>query len=149
LDPGGHVVREAAPEQGADLIRFPRSSFYQAQAAFGQEAGLVPRKPGPKQAHKLSGELLRFIRETRQQDPAVRHGELVRLIQQRFGITVHPRRIERRLTAPSKKALERIQRPTCGSAGSGRTLRAIATGCHRGSGHASKGWDWRCFCAAA
>jgi transposase len=84
---------------------FSRPSFYQAQSAFGQDglAGLVPHKRGPKQAHKLTEEVLAFIRETRQEDPSVRPGELARLIQQRFGTTVHPRSIERALLRHQKK----------------------------------------------
>jgi transposase len=84
---------------------FSRPSFYQAQSAFGQDglAGLVPHKRGPKQAHKLTEEVLAFIRETRQEDPSVRPSELARLIQQRFGTTVHPRSIERALLRHQKK----------------------------------------------
>jgi transposase len=84
---------------------FSRPSFYQAQSAFGQDglAGLVPHKRGPKQAHKLTEEVLAFIRETRQEDPSVRPGELARLIQQRFGTTVHPRSLERALLRHPKK----------------------------------------------
>ena len=96
----GHSVTQAAAAFG-----FSRPSFYQAQAAFAQEglAGLVPRKRGPKQAHKLTEEVLGFIIETRQQDPRVRIGDVVRLIHQRFGITVHPRSIARSLSRHQKK----------------------------------------------
>ena len=89
----------------ATAFGFSRPSFYQAQAAFAQEglAGLVPRKRGPKQAHKLTEEVLGFIRETQQQGLGVRTGDLVRLIQQRFGTTVHPRSIARALSRHQKK----------------------------------------------
>ena len=95
-----HSITEAAAAFG-----FSRPSFYQAQAAFAKEglAGLVPRKRGPKQAHKLTEEVLDFTRETRQQDPRVRTGDVVRLIQQRFGTTVHPRSIARALSRHQKK----------------------------------------------
>jgi transposase len=96
----GHSITDAATAFG-----FSRPSFYQAQAAFAQEglAGLVPRKRGPKQAHKLTEEVLGFIRETQQQGLRVRTGHLVRLIQQRFGTTVHPRSIARALSRHQKK----------------------------------------------
>jgi transposase len=95
----GHSITDAAAAFG-----FSRPCFYQAQTAFAQEglAGLVPRKRGPKQAHKLTEEVLDFIRETRQ-DPRVRTGDLVRLIHQRFGTTVHPRSITRALSRHPKK----------------------------------------------
>ena len=96
----GHSITDAATAFG-----FSRPSFYQAHSAFGQDglAGLVPRKRGPKQAHKLTEEVLGFILETRQQNPRVRTGDVVRLIHQRFGITVHPRSIARSLSRHQKK----------------------------------------------
>jgi transposase len=96
----GQSVTDAAAAFG-----FSRPSFYQAHSAFGQDglAGLVPRKRGPKQAHKLTEEVLRFIHETRQEDPSVRSGGLARLIHQHFGTTVHPRSIERALLRHQKK----------------------------------------------
>jgi transposase len=96
----GKAVSGAAAAFG-----FSRPSFYQAQAAFGQDglAGLVPHKRGPKQAHKLTEEVLAILREARQLDPTVRAGELARLVQQRFGTTVNPRSIERALSHHQKK----------------------------------------------
>jgi transposase len=95
-----HSVSGAATAFGLS-----RPSFYQAQSAFqeGGLAGLVPHKRGPKQAHKLTDELLAFIVATRQKDPTVRTPELVRLIQERFGTKVHPRSIERSLLRRQKK----------------------------------------------
>jgi transposase len=89
----------------AAAFGFSRPSFYQAQSAFGQDglAGLVPHKRGPKQAHKLTEEVLALIREARSENPSVRPGELAHLIQQRFGTTVHPRSIERALLRHQKK----------------------------------------------
>jgi transposase len=84
---------------------FSRPSFYQALSAFEQDglAGLVPRKRGPKQAHKLTEEVLAFIGEMRQKEPSVRLPDLVKLIQERFGTKVHPRSIERSLLRHQKK----------------------------------------------
>jgi transposase len=89
----------------AGAFGFSRPSFYQAQAAFEQDglAGLVPRKRGPKQAHKLTDEVLAFLREMRQNDTSIQAGELARLIHQRFGTTVHPRSIQRALLRHQKK----------------------------------------------
>ena len=96
----GHSVTDAATAFG-----FSRPSFYQAQSAFaeGGLAGLVPHKRGPKQAHKLTAQVLAYILSTRQQDPSVRTTELVRLIQERFGTKLHPRSIERSLKRHQKK----------------------------------------------
>jgi hypothetical protein len=107
---------------------FSRPSFYQAQSTFEQDglAGLVPHKRGPKQAHKLTAEVLTFIGEVRQKEPSIRLPDLVKQIQERFGAKVHPRSIERSLLRHQKNAAERA----CyagRSAGSGRPLRAAAS----------------------
>jgi transposase len=95
-----HSVTGAATAFG-----FSRPSFYQALSAFeaGGLAGLVPHKRGPKQAYKLTDEVLVFLVETRQKEPPVRTPELVRLIQERFGTKVHPRSVERSLLRHQKK----------------------------------------------
>ncbi|MCL4797510.1 MAG: helix-turn-helix domain-containing protein [Bryobacteraceae bacterium] len=82
-----------------------RPSFYQARLAFEQDglAGLVPHKRGPKQAHKLTEEVMQFIVGIREREPSVRPPELARLIRERFGTTVHPRSIERSLLRHQKK----------------------------------------------
>jgi transposase len=96
----GESVTDAATSFG-----FSRPSFYQAQSAFEQDglAGLVPQKRGPKQAHKLTDEVLTFIGEVRQKEPSIRLPDLVKQIEQRFGTTVHPRSIERGLLRHQKK----------------------------------------------
>ncbi len=96
----GQSVTDASANFG-----FSRPSFYQALSAFEQDglAGLVPHKRGPKQAHKLTEEVLAFIGEMRQKEPSVRLPDLVKLIQDRFGIRVHPRSIERSLLRHQKK----------------------------------------------
>jgi transposase len=96
----GHSITRAATAFG-----FSRPSFYQALSALEQDglAGLVPHKRGPKQAHKLTNEVMDFIADIRQKQPEVRIAELRRLIQERFGITVHPRSIQRSLLRHQKK----------------------------------------------
>jgi transposase len=96
----GKSVTDAVADFG-----FSRPSFYQAQSAFEQDglAGLVPRKRGPKQAHKLTDEVLTFIGEVRQKEPSIRLPDLVKQIQERFGTKVHPRSIERSLLRHQKK----------------------------------------------
>jgi len=93
VETDGQSVTEAAASFG-----FSRPSFYQALCAFEQKGlvGLVPHKRGPKQAHKLTD-------EKRQEEPLLRPAELVRLVREQFGTTVHPRSIERRLRRHQKK----------------------------------------------
>ena len=96
----GQTVSRAAANFG-----FSRPSFYQAQAAFQQGGlpALMPQKRGPKQAHKLTAEVLAFARQAQQEDPSLRPPALALLVQEKYGITVHPRSIERALTRHQKK----------------------------------------------
>jgi transposase len=96
----GRSVTDAATNFG-----FSRPSFYQAQSAFEQDglAGLVPHKRGPKEAHKITEEVLTFIGDVRQKEPSIRLPDLVNRIEERFGIKVHPRSIERSLLRHQKK----------------------------------------------
>ena len=87
---------------------FSRPSFYEAAAALddGGLAGLVPARPGPRRAHKMSDEVVTFAQQRLQADPELRPADLVGPIEDRFGVRVHPRSIER--------ALARAARPKSG-----------------------------------
>ena len=91
--------------QSAANFGFSRPSFYQAQAAFQQGGlpALMPQKRGPKKAHKLTAEVLAFVRQAQQQDASLRAAALALLVKEKYGITVHPRSIERALTRSQKK----------------------------------------------
>jgi transposase len=91
----GQPVTKAAAAFG-----FSRPSYYQAAAAVeaGGLAGLVPARPGPRRAHKLTGEVVAFARQLRENDPSLRSAEVAEAITERFGIAVHPRSVERALT---------------------------------------------------
>jgi transposase len=94
-----------AVSQSAARFGFSRPSFYQAQAAFQQGGlpALIPQKRGPKKAHKLIAEVLAFVRQVQREDPSLRPAALASLVKDRYGITVHPRSIERALTRSQKK----------------------------------------------
>jgi transposase len=96
----GHAITEASVKFG-----FSRPSFYQAQAAFQAKglAGLIPRKRGPKEANKLTAEVIEFIQQALQQDPSLRSADLAVRIKERFDLAVHPRTIERGLARHQKK----------------------------------------------
>ena len=76
---------------------FSRLSFYRLQAAFRQSgiAGLLSRKRGPRQANKLSDEVMDFVE--RAKDKGVGTEAVKKLIEDRFGVRVHRRSIERAL----------------------------------------------------
>lgn len=96
----GQTVSQSAAHFG-----FSRPSFYQAQVAFEQGGlpALMARKRGPKRAHKLTTEVLAFVRQAQQEDSSLRPAGMARLVKDRYGISVHPRSIERALTRSQKK----------------------------------------------
>ena len=96
----GHTVSQTAANFGLS-----RPTFYQAQT-FYEEGGLpalLPKKPGPRRAHKLSEEVVEAMRETLDREPDTDSATLACLVEKRFGISVHPRSIERALARQEKK----------------------------------------------
>ena len=104
------VQKEDTPvSQAAAAFGFSRPSFYKAQEDFTREglAGLIPRKRGPKWRRKLRPEILEFVEQLRLQEPSLKVAHLVQRIQQKFGLTVHRRSLERALLAVKKKPRNR------------------------------------------
>lgn len=95
--------------RAAAAFGFSRPSFYAAQATFEAAGlpGLVPQRPGPHRAHKLSEAVLDALEAGLADNPSLNSAALARLVQERFGVTVHRRSLERAL-ARRKKGL----RPT-------------------------------------
>jgi transposase len=89
-------------QRAAQLFGFSRPSFYQAQEAFsrGGLGALVAQKRGPRRAHKLSQKVVAVLEQTIAADP---RADLVAVVQQAFGISVHRRSIERALARAKKK----------------------------------------------
>lgn len=76
-----------------------RPSYYAAADALARDGlgGLLPAKPGPRGGHKLTEQVLAHARALLDADTSLRPAELVDPIQNRFGVRVHPRSIERAL----------------------------------------------------
>ena len=83
---------------------FSRPSFYETATAIdsGGLSALVPARPGPRRAHKLSEEVVSYMRELLVADPSLRASDLVDMLEQRFELRVHPRSIERALARRPK-----------------------------------------------
>jgi len=99
-------VDDVSVVDAAAAFGLSRPSYYEALDAFTEDGllGLLPRKRGPRRAHKLAPEVVDFVREVRSADPAIRPAELAHRIEARFKITVHPRSIERALSRVGKAA---------------------------------------------
>jgi len=89
----------ASVSAAAGAFGFSRQSYYTAAAALadGGLAALVPAKPGPRGAHKLTDEVLDHLEALRAADPATGAGALAEAVAERFGVRVHPRSVERAL----------------------------------------------------
>ena len=95
----GYTVSRSAADFGLS-----RPSFYQARAAYeaGGLAALVPKKRGPRHAHKLSEAVMEVVQQTLVQQPRIKADALVELVRQRFDISVHPRSVQRALARQEK-----------------------------------------------
>jgi transposase len=96
----GEAVNDAAGAFGVS-----RPTFYQTQSAFQNEGlpGLLPKKRGPRGGHKLTQDVIDHIRECLTEDASLDSTELVRRVEERFRLHVHPRSIERALAREKKK----------------------------------------------
>jgi len=92
-------------QQAAKSFGLSRPSFYQVQAAFPESglAGLLPQRRGPRGGHKLTDEVMKFVVQVKAGDPSLSFKQLARSVQQEFGLTVHPRSIERQLLRQKKR----------------------------------------------
>jgi transposase len=97
---------EGAPVQAtATAFGFSRMALYQMGQRFQAEglAGLLPQPRGPQQGHKLTDEVVAFLWQLREAEPDLGPLVLQQRLVDRFGITVHPRSIQRVLARPRKK----------------------------------------------
>lgn len=90
-------VEGAAVNATARSFGLSRQSYYTAAAALaaGGLPALVPSKPGPRGAHKLNEQVLDHLEALRAADPSLGSGQLAQAVADRFGISVHPRSVER------------------------------------------------------
>jgi transposase len=98
-------VERASISRTVGDFGFSRPSFYQAQAAFAARGlgGLLPQKPGPRGAHKLTAEVIEFLEEELARQPTLTGDELAALLRKRRQLVVHPRSIERGLQRHRKR----------------------------------------------
>ncbi len=100
VETDGYSVSAAATAFGLS-----RPSFYEARAAWQREglAGLLPKKRGPHGGHKLTDEVVMFLRSEYSNDASLTPPELAEQVEVHFDVQVHPRSIERALQRTKKK----------------------------------------------
>src|ERR1035437_10935020 len=106
-----HSVEGVSIMDVATRFGVSRPTVYQAQEAFQRAglSGLLPRHRGPKEGHKLSPEVIEYVRTLRTPDPGLTTIACIQAVQEEFGITVHRRSLERALAGkkkPRKQASE-------------------------------------------
>lgn len=91
--------------EAAKAFGLSRVAFYRAQQQYDEQGmpGLLPRKRGPKQAHKLTPEVMAFVIEQRASNEGVSWQTLSERIAARFGTQLHPRSIDRAVKRPTKR----------------------------------------------
>ena len=92
-----HTVSESAARFGVS-----RATWYGAARAFdaGGLAALARQKPGPRARHKLTDEVVGALRKARTDNPRVSIRDLKTMLEQRFGVQLHRRTIERFFNEP-------------------------------------------------
>lgn len=104
-----HRVEGRPVTEVAAAFSVSRQAFYEATAAFEADGlpGLLPKRPGPRHAHKCSEEILEFAAHWSGpgEDP-----DVTTAIARRFHVTIHPRSLERALGRRKKKRAE-VARP--------------------------------------
>jgi transposase len=99
-----HTVEGTSIVDVAATFGVSRPTVYQAQAAFQQVglSGLLPKHRGPKERHKLSAEVLDYVRALRAAEPGWTTVACVQAVQEKFGITIHRRSLERAIASKKK-----------------------------------------------
>ena len=94
----------ASVTEAASAFGLSRVAFYAARRRMEGEglAGLLSRPRGPKRAHKLSEEVMAFLARVLAEDASLRAPALAERVLERFGLSVHPRSIERALARQRK-----------------------------------------------
>ena len=98
------MVRAASNGEGSiaeisSAFGFSRKSYYQINEAYqsGGLYALIPKKKGPKGAHKLTAEAAAFISEFITNKPNAKPNEISNALESETGVNVHPRTIYRYL----------------------------------------------------
>jgi transposase len=97
-----HRIEGRPVTEVAAAFSVSRQAFYEAASAFEADGlpGLIPKRPGPKRAHKCTEDILDFAEQWAgsREDPDVSAA-----IARHFHVTIHPRSLERALARRKKK----------------------------------------------
>ena len=97
------TLAKAAERFGVSL-----PTCFRAAKAFALDGlqGLLPQRRGPRGPRKITPEILRFVDDYRATHGRTSSATLVALVEQRFGVGLHPRGLEKALARREKKRSE-------------------------------------------
>ena len=100
-----HLVERRPVSEIIQDFGVSRQMFYVLLRMFQQAglSGLLPRKRGPKDAHKCTAAIVAFVAARREELPGRSTKELTEEIGSKFGVRLHPRTLERHLSRLEKK----------------------------------------------
>lgn len=96
---------EKGIQKAAEAFGLSRISFYKINKAFKERglAGLLPKKKGPRSAHKLTAEVMEYVGSLLEEKPDIKSAQIREKLKERFGLKVHKRSIERAIQKSKKK----------------------------------------------
>jgi transposase len=99
-----HLVEGQTVTEVTHTFGISRQTFYMLLWMFqeGGLCGLLPRKRGPFGAHKCNAAILAFATDSLEGCPRRSIPDLVAEIAEKFGVRIHPRTLERRLSRLKK-----------------------------------------------
>lgn len=99
-----HQIDRVSVLDTSKLFGVSRVTYYQVAGLFDRFGlvGLIPQKPGPKSPTKCTDEILEFVKHLRSQHPDITWKDLIHEVYEEFGVSLHRRTIERRLTGVKK-----------------------------------------------
>jgi len=105
-----HRIDGKAVSDVARSFGVSRQAFYVTDASFRNRGlpGLLPRRRGPRRAHKCTDEILDFVERLGAADGKE---AMVEAVRRRFGVTINARSIERALRRRKKKPSTKLERP--------------------------------------
>jgi transposase len=104
-----HRVEGRPVSHVAEAFGVSRQAFYVADQAFQHQGipGLLPRPRGPRRNHKCTEQILDFVERWRSRQDVQGQETLSEAVRRHFGITVHPRSLDRALARRKKKLATR------------------------------------------
>jgi transposase len=118
-----HREGEKSVTEVAKSFGTSRQAFYAAKALFDSQGipGLIPKRRGPHGAHKCTEEVLEFAEQWKDMHKTESSRRLAEAIEQKFGMSINPRSIDRALVRrkkknenPERRFLNELSRVRCG-----------------------------------